>query len=493
MPIATNAPFSWTTASDAELDFLRSLQGNILKGHGRDRTSNIFFSFPEDDATASRAFVDDLLRAGLVTDALAQLENSRDFKLSGKDGGVFGHIALSFHGYERLDADDDAPTDAVFRGGMKAPASLNALGETLEDWSEPFRGTIDGVVLIGDDDRGRLSTVRRRVRSMMVRHGLTIVLEQKGKGLRNAAKEGIEHFGYVDGRSQPLMLTEDLDEERSKGSFVWDPAAPLDAALVKDPGTKDEISFGSYFIFRKLEQRVAAFKLREQQLADRLDLEGPARERAGAFVVGRFEDGTPVTTSGVATGGTPPNNFDYASDSSAARCPFHGHIRKTNPRGSGGFESPTDERKHLMPRRGIPYEDLKRPVHPSHLPEAENLQEFEEKVLPLLPAGGVGLLFMAYNSDIGQQFEFTQQKWANSTGFPAGGPHGIDPVIGLGTNGRTDQKLPKEYDRPTAGFDDDVEFAGFVVPRGGEYFFSPSIEFLRGLGAPLVASTFPRD
>ena len=52
------------------------------------------------------------------------------------------------------------------------------------------------------------------------------------------------------------------------------------------------------------------------------------------------------------------------------------------------------------------------------------------------PTGGVGLLFMAFNSELGNQFEFTQRTWANNAGFPrfpAGDPQpGLDPVIGQG-------------------------------------------------------------
>ena len=102
---------------------------------------------------------------------------------------------------------------------------------------------------------------------------------------------------------------------------------------------------------------------------------------------------------------------------------------------------------------------------------------------PLLPTGGVGLLFMAYNRQIAQQFKFTQQTWVNSTGFPLQPPgvHGIDPVIGQGPHNLIDQKLPKQWDNTAAGTSNNVSFAGFVKMRGGEYFFAPSLTFLRNL------------
>jgi deferrochelatase/peroxidase EfeB len=134
-----------------------------------------------------------------------------------------------------------------------------------------------------------------------------------------------------------------------------------------------------------------------------------------------------------------------------------------------------------MPRRGIPFEDVKRTTHPAELPESTDLASFLAKVAPLLPTGGVGLLFMAYNQKIAQQFKFTQQTWANNTNFPVPGAHGIDPVIGQGVNPPGDQKLPKQWDNPAAGTSNNVAFAGFVKMKGGEYFFSPSLTFLRNL------------
>jgi Dyp-type peroxidase family len=294
---------------------------------------------------------------------------------------------------------------------------------------------------------------------------------------------GIENFGYVDGRSQPLLLEEDIaDENRQAGSVRWDPAFALDAALLKDPGAGDSVSHGSFLVFRKLEQDVRGFKLREQQVADLLGLKGEARELAGALLVGRFEDGTPVTLSDQARGGLPPNDFNYRGDASQ-RCPFHAHIRKSNPRGSGGAEPELQERLHLMPRRGMPYEDVKRSVHPDELPEAEDLAEFTAKVAPLLPTGGVGLLFMAYNQKIARQFKFTQQAWVNNSNFPLSPPgaHGIDPIIGQGLNNPGDQKLFKEWDHSGSTVINNAGMAGFVKMKGGEYFFSPSLTFLRAL------------
>jgi Dyp-type peroxidase family len=355
-----------------------------------------------------------------------------------------------------------------------------ALGDApVSTWEAPFQGQIDGMVLVGSENDTALRLKRDAIVSLLTEGGATVVKEQAGRAIFNKANDGIEHFGYVDGRSQPLMLVEDIEREsRDAGIAQWDPQSTLGVALVPEPASTDGVSFGSYFIFRKLEQNVRGFKRREQELADALALTGEERELAGAMVVGRFEDGTPVTLSDEGRGINPPNDFDYRADP-GARCPFQGHIRKTNPRGSGGFEPAPAERAHLMARRGIPYEDTPRPTHPSDIPDSDSLAEFDAEVGPLLPAADVGLLFMAYNAKLAVQFEFTQKSWANNTGFPqAPSPPGLDPIIGQGTIGA--QNWPKVWDDVAAGTTP-FAFGGFVKMRGGEYFFAPSLNFLKAL------------
>jgi deferrochelatase/peroxidase EfeB len=88
----------------------------------------------------------------------------------------------------------------------------------------------------------------------------SVVHEQKGYVLRdaNTYEEEIEHFGFRDGVSQPLFLKRDIDKEREHSDFSkWDPRAPLNLVLFKDPlGDRDKESYGSFLVFRKLEQNV---------------------------------------------------------------------------------------------------------------------------------------------------------------------------------------------------------------------------------------------
>jgi deferrochelatase/peroxidase EfeB len=82
------------------------------------------------------------------------------------------------------------------------------------------------------------------------------------------------------------------------------------------------------------------------------------------------------------------------------------------------------------------------------------------------------VLFLAYQNDIEEHFEFVQQAWVNNATFPAA-PVGLpdpgeDPVIAQSADG------PFQIDAAAAP----VKFAHFVTTTGGEYFFAPSIRTL---------------
>lgn len=188
------------------------------------------------------------------------------------------------------------------------------------------------------------------------------------------------------------------------------------------------------------------------------------------MLVGRFEDGTPIQLSDEAgiIRSAVINNFDYNIDI-PSKCPYHAHIRKSNPRSSMpvGFGGVQQAKKHIMARRGIPFGSRQ---------DEPNDGQLDNK--PVL-ADGVGLLFMSYQASIINQFEFIQKNWVNNPGFPhldPTVPDGLDPVIGQGVP-REAGAYAVKYGNPLtlarAGFDQ------FVHMKGGEYFFAPSMNFLK--------------
>jgi Dyp-type peroxidase family len=215
---------------------------------------------------------------------------------------------------------------------------------------------------------------------------------------------------------------------------------------------------GTYLVFRKLEQNVRAFKEYEIHLATALGFPGDVK-RAGALIVGRFEDGTPIVRQHIA--GQPasiPNNFTYDDDPTGQRCPLQAHIRKVNPRKKGIHIS-------RIVRRGITYG--KREKEPKDNPSLEEL-----------PSEGVGILFMCYQKNIKEHFEFLQRDWASNLDFPVKGT-GIDPIIGQpGSTGTGEDKWPV---RPGGELHRPFPVRCFVKLKGGEYFFAPSIYFFKNL------------
>ncbi len=478
MAVDLQSSLAWKQADAEQLALLNDLQGNILDGHGRKATRNIFIQFA--DAANGRAFIHDL--APLVTSAFRQLDAARQFRETGKSGGAFIAVMISAAGYAALGAEAKKPSDggAFDQGMLKRRAILD--DPDPADLEAPYRQTIHAMILIGGTPNGGTSWRSKEVDATerqllaLIGNRATVVTSETGRAIFRSAGtdasgirkiEGIEHFGYVDGRSQPLMLKELVRREadESDGISVWSPEFPIGQVLVADPGAPASgkgTAFGSYFVFRKLEQDVAAFKQRiERDLAKETGL----GDLAGAMLVGRFEDGTPVVLQRDAGGDNPVmNNFDYAGDPDGLRCPMHAHIRKTNPRGDvrrrfGGADD-RSERQHIMARRGMTYGRRNRVTNPS-----------DE------PSGGVGLMFMAYHRDLATGFEFTQQSWANAPGFVAQGT-GRDPIIGQrGAKAASPVAVARTWGQrgaPTVA----VTLAEFVKHRGGEYFFAPAISTL---------------
>ena len=500
-------------------DVLEDLQGNILQGHGRFHAVHLFMYFNEDRIEDVKRWISKFADRQ-VTSAWKQVEQAQAYRKHHTDAGVFGHFALSAEGYRalgfpehriprgadprnrnKLEDSDPAKVDYsnVFGAGMasRQPFLLDPPQTEFEPgYNDPAK-PIHAMILLAADDPAEMAAIERVIVSELTHDGMVEVLAiEQGVNLKKQFRfedgpdgVAVEHFGYVDGRSQPLFLRRQAEQEdQHTGGSFWDPRAALSTVLVPDVNGMPSTSFGSFLVYRKLEQNVRGFRDAERKVAAEL---GVSLKLAGAMAVGRFKDGTPVALQ-AADGARPiPNDFNYVVDPAAKKCPLHAHIRKANPRlesvkfGGPFAQTIEEELGHRIARRGIPYG--------GPLSESEKPDE--------LPSRGVGLLFFCYQSDIWEQFEFIQRFWANNPLFVEPGLEGkakanypdatgIDAVIGQAIPDTTDPLIPvqgepprhwpKEWGKPPTT-PVKTDFAGFVTLKGGEYFFAPSVGFLRSL------------
>lgn len=451
--------------------FLHSIQGNIIKGHGRVRTAHILLTMTGDPA-AVRSWVADFA-AREVTTAYGARQATITWKAQGGPGEPFAMFLLAPDGYrylgftdEQLPQPDDRFRPEVgkreFRRGMKgaSPDTASGIGDDppYAQWEAPYQRAIHAMLLLAHDDEHRLDGYVADVRASLrgVFEELTI---ERGKALTQRfttrGELTIEHFGFQDGISQPIMVQQDLDAQLAqRGGTQWNPGAPLSLAFVREPGAGG--GYGSFMVFRKLEQNVKAFWEAVDALHGQLTT--LQRDDVGALAVGRYPDGIPTLPAPPIHQGADHNDFHFDSDPDGQRCPFHAHIRKTNPRGDiprlRGARLAEFERSRRIVRRGITYGD--RP----DLADGSTLER---------PSAGVGLLFMCFQANL-DQFVI-QQDGADSNDFVQTGV-GVDAVIGHNA-----APLPQTW--PSTGTTT-FTMANFVTMLGGEYFFAPSIAFMTG-------------
>jgi Dyp-type peroxidase family len=427
---------------------LSNLQGNILKSHGRKAAVHVFLTFHKGTGEQAKHFFSGL--APKLTSAAEQREQKRRLKQGSSE--LFTALYLSAKGYEHLGY-SQGKFSKVFWKGMRAAK----LGDpSPEQWEPPYQRVLHAMVLFAHDER---TEIERHVQQLLAKLGdIADVALEPGQTINEP--KVVEHFGYRDGISQPVFYKRDV-----KGTTQnWDPRAGPNLVLTQDPYGLSADDCGTYFVFRKLEQNVRGFRQHTLELAARLQANGAGLELAGAMVIGRFPNGTPV-----ALHEQPQrkfgNDFRYSrSDPNGNRCPFSAHIRKINPRGGSGTPL-SQERMHRIARRGITYGD---PTPPNG-------------DLNTLPVTGVGLLFQCCQADLANQFEFLQRQWANNAKFPSP-KSGKDSVIGQPANGAVRRlHFPDPWGKSSRA---PFGFQSFISMKGGEYFFAPSIPFLRSLILP---------
>ncbi len=496
---------------------LGNIQGNIMGGFNKDFQEFLFLQFT--DAASARTWlasiIDDVTTSSEVI-AFNKLFKEVTDRRHGREGTVkatWMNIALTFPGLQALGVAaaelNSFPDD--FKQGMKARHNVPIFGGlSLGDvdgsdptnWIEPFKSSsVHAVMLIASDSLDDLNDEIVR-QTQNLNQGVHLVFTQAGR-TRSGNQRGHEHFGFKDGISQPGILDVDQpDDPKSNpnqghpgqdllqpGEFVLgyrkQPGTPGSNHDVPDPGPS-WIKDGSYLVFRRLRQNVKGFR---DFIASQANAEGINPSVMGAKLVGRYESGAPLERTKDELANLDPtvkdpslanpgllddkhiNNFEYASDPDGKLVPRAAHIRKVYPRNEltpgGQFDpakSEPDTQTRRLLRRGIPY--------------GESLQENAPAESPEGVAADRGLLFLAYQHSIANQFEFVQSVWVNNPGFPGEKDKpttdGQDPIMAQKDATRT-------FSLPGGRQDHITLMQRWVITTGGDYFLQPSIDGLRHL------------
>jgi len=516
------------------------IQGDSLAGFRKDHVSLLFLSFNAKRIAGVKTWLRQMVPRLATLNAVAQFNDS--FRMARRAlrplapmalkppepnlSATWINIAFTAEGIRKLlgkTAVNDF--DEAFRAGALARAAVigdptNGSDGSPSTWvvGGPKR-VPDAMLNVAADDERSLKTMVRELRKNMRDLGgaVRVIYEDVGNA-KLAPVTGHEHFGFKDGVSQPgvrgmldtptnPLLTPRLIAESDPLSRVFaSPGVPLiqPGEFVlgyprQDPNSPNRVQpeeatrsepewarDGSYVVYRRLRQDVAAFeRFVEHGSASltRQGFSGITAENFGAMCVGRWKDGSPMARAPLAPDpdiardrraaqsfffakdtrpvvwrnpDREPDKFPAATmDGDGQRCPISAHIRKVNPRDEGtdiGQGARTFRRRII--RRGVTF-------GPSYKkdPKAER-----------------GLLFICYQASISDQFEFLWRVWSNGFNTPRA-DSGIDPILGQNGNGDPSARVANFVQGATHG---KVEIPErFVISTGAAYLFAPSISAIR--------------
>jgi Dyp-type peroxidase family len=378
-------------------------------------------------------------------------------------GDTWVSVAVTYWGLQALGVPRSSLESFAweFRQGMAARArALRDEGDSSpQHWEAPL-GTRDVHVVITAiaPDPPRLEEAIDRARPAYDRlPGVTAIWRQDCYALPTEK----EHFGYLDGVSHPAVEgsgvpgSNALEAPLKGGEFVL--GYPDEIGGVQTPQPTVLGRNGSYAVFRKLHQDVAAFRryLRDNSVGVQDE------ELIAAKVMGRWRSGAPLALApehdDLTLGADPHrrNTFLYEQDDPMGfTTPGGCHIRRANPRDASVAG---EVRLHRMIRRGAVYG----PPLPDGVLEDDGADR--------------GLMFAFIGAHLGRQFEFVQSEWMNDGVFFGAGDT-KDPVVGA-ADGEAGYTIPRRPVRRHL-----APLPRFVVTRGGEYCFLPSLSALRWLG-----------
>jgi Dyp-type peroxidase family len=619
-----------------------NIQGNILGGFNKDHQALVFLTLrrnnspgatPDQEFPTVRAFKKwlretiPLIATTAEVVAFNRLYKSMRSRQHQEPLGLKAtwiNLAFTARGLEVMKKFDPSLDlgfqDPAFMQGMASRARQGILGDPAAEEQKNEEGHPDNwllggtreelhlVLIVASDDKREVkdapgTALHRLLRGEGNRPGLRnfgAVKVQRGHNLPVQKKlAGHEHFGFLDGVSQPGVrgrLSDDphdvlMPRQNPKNRDQAKPGAELlwpgefvfgyPGGLANESGEgEDAIDFaspgpvakagpewaddGSYLVIRRLRQNVGLFHKFLEKVAQQFQVPAPppqseppppgvpvgdsAADLVGARFVGRWRSGAPVMRTrsadptktdrdnpAMAINDNVNNHFEFQdasdpllpsdaqgpfdstdedprhpgtvfqaapADVAGQICPFTGHVRKAYPRDDVSTSNPpniprtllneTTTQTHRMLRRGLPYGKVSdsTPAHPrSDVRDRRPTRAGELE-------DDRGLLFMAYETSLVDQFEFVTRAWVNNPDFKessqppdATQPGGHDPIIGQNNNPNAqgardrvreftltyvDGQGQPQVKRVSTGMMSPQE-RDWVIPTGGEYFFAPSI------------------
>ncbi|HEV7214624.1 MAG TPA: Dyp-type peroxidase [Chloroflexota bacterium] len=463
------------------LDFA-DIQGIVTRGYGKLRAAT--YALLEISAGApARAWLSAL--AGTITSCQADPDD------------VARNIAFTPSGLSKMGLTPDmlALFSAAFLDGMASTHRGRLLGDLDANapqhwaWGSPTGAPVDLVLMLYASDEAALSTLYDAQAAAFQDAGLR--LTQK---LETVDLGDIEHFGFRDGVSQPVIEGIPkaapaanvvkageflLGYVNEYGLYTDRPLLPAAAdptgILPRDPAGSSAADLGrngSYLVVRTLQQDVYGFRqFLAQTGASAPGGDTDAGLRLAAKLVGRWPSGAPLALTpehdDPALAGA--NDFAYAKeDPDGLRCPVGAHIRRSHPRDSldpnpGSDQSVAIDKRHRLIRRGREYG----PPLPA--------DDYDQPTPPCVAGVERGLHFMAVNANIARQFEFIQHTWLNNPKF-AGLYDDADPLLAAHTPVGGAFTIPADPVRARI-----TGLPRFVTVRGGAYFFLPGLRAIRYL------------
>lgn len=460
------------------------------------------------------------------------------------------NIAFSYQGLALLNPETTTFEDAPFRAGLAAQSA--GLGDPTDPGHEgcPIRWVVGGpgneadiVLIVASDDEDELRAEVARLEDTIYsprlpdgtsfRSGVQVLYKQHGATLP-PPHTGHEHFGFLDGVSQPALrgrLSDDhtdvltlrqnpKNRDQGKpgqdllwpGEFVFGYKRQNAAAQdITEPGEVAQAGpswadDGSFLVIRRLRQDVPLFRQFIQTAAGQASLTPSV---FAAKCVGRWPSGAPILRAAdadsLALGDNDcaNNHFEFQSpsapiphginqsqldchdevlpasqgDLTGQKCPFASHIRKVYPRDdvhAAGAAAPGYTQPGEAPLVLNEVDTQTHRLLRRGIPFGPAYPLSEDA--PVQDSGDRGLLFLAYQTSIARQFEFVTQKWVNNPGFKDSGA-GHDPILGQNSSA---PDRSRQFQVPQAeGTAANISVTGeWVIPTGGGYFFAPSISAL---------------